>query len=202
MVKTVEDGPFQNIDDWQKQYMKVEVAGCSKFHVFECSVEKPYDLYMYRATGAKESETICENLVKKDFHSNKWASKFEQQIKQARFKIKNQGLKDIKWKEMYDDWRHFIPVERRTDHFAFCVDPGKKRRDDILANRKLAAKARMERTATSGKATAPKKKPALKAKLKTGKAANKAASMKSLAPAKRTKSSTSIGGKSNKKPKN
>ena len=59
------------------------------------------------------------------------------------------GLRDIKWKTLYDKWRPMVPVELRKDYFPFYTDPGDERREKVAEASKKELEARKKRSITA-----------------------------------------------------
>ena len=103
------------------------------------------------------------NIVKRQFRGTNWAKDWVEEMQV----LKGPGFKDIKWSEMYDGWREFIPEQHRREFIGFAQDPSKKCRKKIAANLKKATdnwKGRLvtKRNAGTKKKAPLKKKPAPK----------------------------------------
>ena len=70
------------------------------------------------------------NIVKRQFRGTNWAKDWVEEMEV----LPEPGFKDIKWREMYDGWREFVPEEHRREFIGFAQDPGKERHDKIAAN--------------------------------------------------------------------
>ena len=122
--------------------MKHNVPGCSDNHVFSCSVYEPDCIFMSPAVG--EPGTKVE-MVKKEYQGTKWAANMASEL----LPLPKLGLKDIKWAELYDKWRQFVPPAKCLEFKPFHEPPGPARRAKIKANVEAADLARKKRSSTN-----------------------------------------------------
>jgi hypothetical protein len=138
LVKVSESGGFRDWDTFEDKYMN-RPLGFVQFHVFTVSDNRPNVLQCQEAVG--EPVTLLK-IVKSQYHGKDWTANVETEV----MPIPEPGLRDIKWRTMYDDYRPLIPMAKRRDFKYYSVDPGEARRKKITDNVAAAKVVRQKRT--------------------------------------------------------
>jgi len=140
-IKVIRAHPryFCDWNTYQDKYMR-PTKDVSKNHVFTCYKTDPENLHIQEHNGGAST---VQKLVKPAFLNTDWSRICKPEM------MKPPGMKDIKWKELFDKWKPLIPLEKRKEYRYYNEDPGKERRDNVKGNTKASKKARKERTATA-----------------------------------------------------
>jgi len=135
---------FFDWDAMENRFMKVP-KDVKKQHVFTVDCDRdPKITQIFCQTTHGEPEMI-QKLVLDEYEDKDWgAINFAQPNK-----IKEPGMQDIKWKELYDKWRPLVPPSKHKDWKFFMEDPGKKRRSTVASNTNESKRLRTERSRTS-----------------------------------------------------
>ncbi len=131
---------FRNWDAFFDKYMH-KTEKIKNNHVFTCHVLQPFALQIQEYWGAP---VVRQDVVKKHSIETDWgnASNMPEILQQP-------GMKDIKYKELYDKWRPLIPIEKRNEYKYYKDEPGEEIRGKVKANTKAAKAARTGRTSSS-----------------------------------------------------
>ena len=131
---------FCNWDKFFDQYMnKTETV--KKNHVFTCTALEPFAL---QAQEYWDAPITKQKIVKKHSISTDWSNPNNKPEV-----LQHPGMKDIKYKELYDKWRPLIPIHKREEYKYYKDDPGEEIRGKVKANTKAAKAARAGRTASN-----------------------------------------------------
>ena len=141
LVKAADNGFFQ-WGKYEDRYMIGKVKDCTKHHVFTCTVLHPNDIFMAPAVGQPH---VKLEMVKPEFRDTEWAANWEEELERT----PPVGLRDIKWKELYDKWRPYVPDDKRLEFYPFHEAPGPTRRKKIKDNVDAAKEARVGRSITT-----------------------------------------------------
>lgn len=130
---------FCNWDAFFDKYMhRTELI--KKNHVFSCNCLQPFTLHVQEHWGAP---VVKQTIVKEHSLSTDWGN-----IANKPDMLEPPGMKDIKYKELYDKWRPLIPTEKRNQYKYYKDEPGEAIRGKVKANTKAAKAARIGRTST------------------------------------------------------
>ena len=141
-INVVEDGGFKDWDAYEDKYME-HPTGIVNHHIFTVTQQKPDRLMCQEAAGYPI--VFKDNIVREQFRGTSWADHLLEELQP----LEPIGMKDIKWKTLYDKWRPLVPLEHRKDYYYYCNDPGSQRRDKIKANTGAAKAARLGRSITT-----------------------------------------------------
>ena len=164
---------FQNWDVFENKYMTVP-KGVKPMHVFSVHADDPDNLRMSEYWGAEVTKQL---LVKPEFRGKPWADDTAEGNRPA--PINPPGMRDIKYMELYDKWRHMIPMEKRKAYKYFDVPPPEGIRKKVRENKKEAKTTRDARSA-SNRAILPGAHPTPKAPPRKTKAKAKPKSQKGI----------------------
>jgi len=139
-VLRAEVNHFLNWDSFFDKYMH-RTEKIKTNHVFTCTALKPFALQVQEHWGAP---VVKQDVVKKECVSTDWGN-----ISNMPDVLKHPGMKDIKYKELYDKWRPLIPIEKRKEYKYYNEEPGEVIRGKVKANTKQAKATRSSRTATA-----------------------------------------------------
>ena len=132
-----------NFLDWDKYfdvYMR-RTEDVKTNHIFECHANDPCNLHVQEHDGAPVTiqQIVKRNWIGKDYCPNGTRPEV----------LQHPGMKDIKYKELYDKWRPLIPVEKRAQYKYYNEDPGDEIRGKVKTQSKEAKTARKNRSATN-----------------------------------------------------
>ena len=131
---------FSNWDSFFDKYMN-RTDKVKQNHVFSCNTLEPYALQVQEHWGAP---VVKQNIVKTHSRQTDWGHPSNKpEI------LQYPGMKDIKYKELYDKWRPLIPHHKRDEYKYYKDDPGEEIRGKVKANTKAAKAARQGRTASN-----------------------------------------------------
>jgi hypothetical protein len=128
-------------------------------HIFTVDINRNNgnSMFLLQSDGCNDEKEL--KLVKKQYLLNDAAFWREQQPET----IQPVGLQDIKWKELYSKWGHYVPQEKKQQWRYYNEAPPKDKIDAVAKQNKQARQQRKQRTRTVHDAN--KKPPAKKAKL-------------------------------------
>jgi len=132
-----------NFHDWDTYfdvYMR-RTENVKKNHIFECHKDDPTNLHVQEYDG---SEVSTQQLVKRNWIKKDWCPREERPAQ-----LQHPGMKDIKYKELYDKWRPLIPFEKRKEYKYYNDDPGDEIRGKVKTETKASKAARKSRSATN-----------------------------------------------------
>jgi len=141
-VKAMKAHAF-NFFDWdacKDVYMR-RPEHVKKNHTFKCHANDPTNLHVREFHGAPE---VIQQLVKRNWKNKDWFPLGTQPEQ-----LQHPGMKDIKYKELYDKWRPLIPVEKRKEYKCYNDDPGDEMRGKVKKESKESKAARKNRSATN-----------------------------------------------------
>lgn len=185
-ITLVRVGGFSDWDTYEDKYIyRPELF--LQYHVFTVTAVKPNVLQCQEAIDRPIVEL---KMVKQEFHGTNWADTLLTELRP----LAAPGLRDIKWKTMYDQWRKYIPEHKRRTFKYYSVDPGAARRNKIKANTQKASEIRQKRSVTQSVSTAQEAAAAAVPKRRKAAATKKDTDTKKPA-AKRSKKSTKKGSK-------
>ncbi len=132
---------FYDWDTYFNRYMKKTIPKISSSHIFTCDIDdEPHSLSVQQYDGAEKTRY--------DMMLPQYESNFDWVTEMAPEGIDGAGLSDIKWLELHSKWGEFVPPEKKRTFRCCRDDPGKKRRDLIRANMKVARQVRAGRMIT------------------------------------------------------
>jgi hypothetical protein len=186
---------FMDWDTYEDKYMD-RPSLFLKHHVFTVTADRPNIMQCQEAIGEPVEEI---QLVKDQYNGTDWTADLQLEL-QA---LDPPGLRDIKWRTMYDQWRKYIPEHKRKTFKYYSVDPGSARRSKITENTAKAKAIRLKRSVTEmvsveddEEAAAPAKKKAAAPRKKAAATAPKkkaaATAPKKKTPAVKSKTSKKI----------
>lgn len=158
---------FHDWDAYFEKYMTVP-KGVKTMHVFSVHADDLDNLQLSEYWGAPVTKQL---LLRPAYRGKSWAEETTERNRPD--PMNPPGMRDIKYMELYDKWRHMIPIEKRKEYKDFDVPPPVTIRKKVKENKKVAADTRAARSATDSiilpGSQAPKKKAKKQAKPKSDK---------------------------------
>ena len=131
---------FHNWDSFFDKYMH-RTQLIKKNHVFTCNALDHSNLHVQEYWGAPITK---QRIVKTSVVNTDWSNRANKPEM-----LQYPGMKDIKYKELYDKWRPLVPVAKRKEYKCYDIDPGESIRGKVKANTKAAKAALTGRTASN-----------------------------------------------------
>jgi hypothetical protein len=144
MIDTLWINDATTFKDWDAQQddFITRPTDINTRHIFLVSATRNNGITMYMESYNTCGDVVARNLVKPAavLDANYWLNL------QDPTPVDPVAILDIKWMELYDKWKKFVPEESIAKWRYYNEDPGQERRDKVKRNRKKTKATRKART--------------------------------------------------------